>query len=196
MVVIKELNGKLISLVNGCPVAASRLTIISMVFDHRSISVFPGPLLPLTFSTLFQESPTTIPSSGAPLPSSKVMKMVCIPLAQPLLSANGNKRHEAMRKSTTGAGVSVGAGVNVGGGGVAVAKGVGVGSMVGVGVAVAVGLGVRVAVEVGLGVTVAVAVWVAEAVAVESAVAVGGNGVAAGPQADTAAAISSNKSVR
>ena len=59
------------------------------------------------------------------------MKMVCIPLAQPLLRASGHKRHDAMRKSVDGTGVSVGIGVGGTGVAVAVLLGVGVNVMVG-----------------------------------------------------------------
>ena len=156
----------------------------SIVFVHRSISALPSPFWPLAVSTLSQVSPTTIPSKGAPFTSSTVMKIVCIPLAQPLLRASGHSRHDAILKSTAGAGGSVG--VTVGGTrvGVAVSTGVGVRVLVGVSVgsgvgeSVLVGVGVLVGVLVAVGVNVAVGVRVevvvGAAVSVADCVAVGG----------------------
>ena len=107
-----------------------------------------------------------------------------MPFAQPLLRASGHSRHEAIRKSTEGAGVSVGVAVGGTGVGVAVSTGVGVRVLVGVsvgsgdgvgdgvsvgvddGVGVNVAVGVDVAVEVGSGVSVAVSVGIGVAVGV------------------------------
>ncbi len=105
------------------------------------------------------------------------MKMVCIPLAQPLFKARGHSRHEAMVKSIAGVGVSVGRGVGGIGVGVGMSLGVGVGvrvGMGGVGVSVNVGLGVSVGVgvEVGVGMKVEVGVKVGLAVGVSVTVAV------------------------
>jgi hypothetical protein len=139
---------------------------ISIVFVHKSISALPLPLLPVIVSTLFQVSPTMTLFKGAPLASNTVIKIVCIPLAHPLLRAKGHSRQEAIRKSMAGVGVSVG--VGVGGMGVWVGVSVEVGVEVGLGVGLEVGvlageavaMGVRVAVLVGEGANVGVKVRV------------------------------------
>ena len=135
-----------------------------IVLAHKSISALPSPLVPLKVSTLFQVSPITTPSNGAPFTSSTVTKMVCMPLAQPLLRASGHKRHEAIRKSIVGVGVSVGTGVG--------GTGVSVGISLGTGLEVSVGEGVwvEVTVWVGRGVGLGVAVWVGVNVGVAVAV--------------------------
>lgn len=143
-----------------------------MALAYRGISVRPGPLRPLTSSTLFQVSPTTTPSSGAPFASMILMKMIWFPcplLSQPF-SSLGHKRHEASRKSMLGVEVGGGRGVGVGGAGVGVSVGVGDGEGVKVAVGVDVGVGVGVRVLVGTGVGDGVAVLVAD----------GGTGVAVG----------------
>jgi len=177
MPVINESKGKLTSLVYGWPVNASRLMVSAIVLAHRLISVLPKPLRPLTSSTLFQVSPTTIPSRGEPSALNTEIKMVCIPLAQPLFKAKGHNRHEAIPKSTVGVGVLVGVGLGgIGVGvGVSLAVGVEVGVGVGVGVKVEVGVKVGIGVSVGIGVIVGVGgrVWVGVGVGVTVNVGLG-----------------------
>ena len=84
-----------------------------------------------------------------------MMKMLCIPLSQPLFRSNGQSRHDASRKSTSGTKVGVGRGVG-GRVGVDVAVAVGDGDGVMVGVGVDVGVFVGTGELVGEGVTVLV----------------------------------------
>jgi len=109
--------------------------------------------------------------SGFSSTSNTVIKIVCIPLAQPLFSSNGHSRQNAIWKSMLGVGISVG----VGDGGIGVIVGVSVGT--GVSVDVGVNVGVLVEVVVGVGVVVDVGVLVGVRVRDGVAVSVGGCGV-------------------